>query len=378
MNRSLENKTASPERADSESILRDNQMLVQTALLDHLTTAVPCVLLILNTARQIVYKNRQAIDLMGSDAGGEILGKRLGEMLNCIHASQSSKGCGTTKCCRVCGVTKATNQSHAHGATVVHECRITTVVGGSYEFRVWATPYRCGEKEFMILTLLDISHEKRRNDLERIFFHDVNNLLNVVVGYTHLIEDEADLKSIGEDIKIIQRAGTELVNEVSSQQSFLLAERGALSVNISNFDSLSVFEDVMSMLSMKDRQKGWKIVVDKRSDRCEMTTDQVLLRRVLGMMVKNTLEVTAEVKEIHLACQRSQDSVVYSAHSAGYVQQSANLQMSQSPVSVKEKERDIRTYTMKLFGEKYLKGNIWGSATPEKGTTYCFSLPLKL
>ena len=230
----------------------------------------------------------------------------------------------------------------------------------------------------MILTLLDISHEKRRNALDRIFFHDVNNLLNVVVGYTHLIEDDADLKSIVEDIKIIQRAGTELVNEVASHQSFLLAERGELSVNISSFDSLSIFEDVMGMLSMKDRQRGWKIVVDKRSDRCEMTTDQVLLRRVLGMMVKNTLEVTAEIKEIHLACQRNQDSVVYSAHSAGYVQQSANLQMSQTPVSVKEKERDIRTYTMKLCGEKYLKGSIWGSATPEKGTTYCFSLPLKL
>jgi len=377
MSSSLENKAASAERADHKSILRDHQMLMQTARLDHLTTAVPCVLLILNVERQIVYKNQQAVVFLASDAGGEILGKRLGELLNCIHASQSSKGCGTTQYCHACGVMKATSQSHAHGATVVHECIVTTVGSDSYEFRVWTTPYRCGEKDFTILSLLDISNEKRRDVLERNFFHDVNNLLNMLVGYSRLVEDETDFKSVGEYFKVIQQAGNELVDEVASHQSFLLAERGELSVNISSFDSRSVFEDVVSMLSEKERQKGWKIVVDNRFDHCEVTTDQVLLRRVLEMMVQNALEAPAEVKDIHLACQRSQESLVFSVHTAGVLPQSANVKMSQCSLSAKENERGIRTYTIKLFGEKYLKGKTWVSTMPNEGTTFCFSLPLK-
>jgi len=351
-------------------------MLMQTALLDQLTTAFPCVLLILNTAHQVVYKNQQASDLLDVNALGEILGKGLGEVFNCIHASQSPEGCGTIKYCRACGVMKAMSQSQAHGATVVHECKITTVSGGSYEFRVWATPYRCGEKDFTIFTLLDISNEKRRNVLERNFFHDVNNLLNVVVGYCHLVEDETNLKSIGEYVKIIQRAGAELVEEVASHQSFLLAESGDLSVTISSFDSRSVFEDIMNMLSSKDRHKGWKILVDERSDHCEITTDQVLLRRVLGLMIRNSFEATAGVKEIHLACQRSEDSLVFRVHTAGYMPQSAILQMSQRSFSAKRSGGDFRTYSMKLFGEKYLKGKIGVSTTPEEGTTFFFSLPL--
>jgi hypothetical protein len=377
MSSSLENTSASLERADPESVLRDYQLLMQTAMLDQLTTALPCVLLILNAERQVVYKNQQTPDPMDFDALGEILGKRLGEILTCIHDAHSSKGCGATKYCHACGFIKAMNQSKAHGATVVHECSIMTVGGGSYEFRVWATPYRCGEKDFTIFTLLDISNEKRRDALERNFFHDVNNLLNMVVGYSHLAEDETDLKSVGEYIKVIQRAGSELVEEVAAHQSFLLAERGDLFVKMASVDSRAVFVDVMNVLSAKDRQKGWTIVLDERSDHCVITTDQVLLRRVLGLMVKNALEVTTDVKEIHLACQRSEDSLVFSVHTAGHMPRSVILQLSQHSSTDKEKVCDIRTYSMKLFGEKYLKGNIEVSAAPGKGTTLFFSLPLK-
>ena len=35
-----------------------------------------------------------------------------------------------------------------------------------------------------------------------------------------------------------------------------------------------------------------------------------------------------------------------------------------------------RTYSMKLFGEQYLKGKVWFSTSEDKGTTFFISVPL--
>ncbi|MEI7946139.1 MAG: ATP-binding protein [bacterium] len=377
MSSSLETQFAPPERADAESISRDAQLLMESALLEHLTTAVPCVLLILNPERQIVYKNQRTIDLLGTSAIEEMLGKRPGEMLHCVHACESQAGCGTTEFCRECGAVNTVLQSQAEGATVVSECRISTVSGGAYEFRVWASPYRYGKKDFTLFTLLDISNEKRRNVLERTFFHDVINILNVVVGCSQLLEDTKDVENVAEYIKTIQIAANELVEEISSHRRLLQAENGELSVTISKVVSLSLLREVKKVFSADENLKNREIVVDAGSDGAEIATDRVLLRRVLTNMVKNALEATAVGKEVRLACERSQSSIVFSVHNPGHMPRSVQLQVFHRSFSTKGKGRGIGTYSMKLFGEKYLKGKVWFSSTEDKGTTFYLSLPLE-
>jgi sensor histidine kinase regulating citrate/malate metabolism len=36
--------------------------------------------------------------------------------------------------------------------------------------------------------------------------------------------------------------------------------------------------------------------------------------------------------------------------------------------------RGIGTYSMKLFGEKYLKGKVWFTSSAENGTSFFFEL----
>lgn len=376
MSSSLETQFAPPERADAESISRDAQLLMESALLEHLTTAIPCVLLILNPERQIVYKNQRTIDLLGTSAIEEILGKRPGEMLHCIHACESLGGCGATESCRECGAVNATLQSQAEGTTVVNECRISTVSGDSYEFRVWASPYRNGKKDFTLFTLLDISNEKRRHALERTFFHDINNILSVVVGYSQLLEGTTDEAIAAEHIKTIMMAGNELVEEIASHRRLLQAENGDLAVTISTIESLSLLSDVMNVFSVNEDLKDRKIILEESSEGVEIATDRVLLRRVLENMVKNALEATPDSMEVRLACERNQSSMVFSVHNPSYMPPSVQLQIFQRSFSTKGKGRGIGTYSMKLFGEKYLKGKVWFSSTEDKGTTFYFSLPL--
>jgi hypothetical protein len=373
----LETQFAPAERADAESISRDAQLLMESAFLERLTTAIPCVLLILNPERQIVYKNQRTIDLLGTSAIEEILGKRPGEMLHCVHACESLGGCGTTESCRECGTVHAVLQSQAAGTTVMNECRISTVSGGAYEFRVWCSPYNYGKRDFTLFTLLDISNEKRRNVLERTFFHDIINILNVVVGCSQLLEDSRDVENVAEYIKTIQIAANELVEEISSHRRLLQAENGELSVTISKVESLSLLRDVKKVFSADENLKDREIIVDAGSDGAEIATDRVLLRRVLANMLKNALEATSVGREVRLSCERSQSSMVFSVHNPGHMPRSVQLQVFHRSFSTKGKGRGIGTYSMKLFGEQYLKGKVWFSSTEDKGTTFYLSLPLE-
>ena len=377
MSSSLETQFAPPERADAESISRDSQLLMESAFLEHLTKAVPCVLLILNPERQIVYKNQRTIDLLGTSAIEEILGKRPGEMLHCVHSCESLGGCGTTEFCRECGTVNAALQAQAKGTTVVNECRISTVSGGAYEFRIWASPYRHGERDFTLFTLLDISNEKRRHALERTFFHDINNMLSVVVGYSQLLEGTTDEAIASEYIKTIIMAGNQLVEEIASHRRLLQAENGDLAVTISMIEPLSLLREVMNVFSMNEDLKDREIILDESSEGVEIATDHVLLRRVLENMVKNALEATAAGKEVRLACERSQSSLVFSVHNPSHMPHPVQHQIFRRSFSTKGKGRGIGTYSMKLFGEKYLKGKVWFSSTEDKGTTFYVSLPIE-
>lgn len=75
-------------------------------------TAKNCVL-ILNQQRQIVAANPIATSLMTkSNSFSSIIGKRPGEALGCVNATDSSGGCGAGKNCTHCGALIAILESH--------------------------------------------------------------------------------------------------------------------------------------------------------------------------------------------------------------------------------------------------------------------------
>lgn len=171
-------------------------------------------------------------------------------------------------------------------------------------------------------------------------------------------------------------AGRKLAEEIASHRRLLQAENGELPVIISKIESLSLLGEVMELFSADKKWRDRNIVVGENSDGVEIATDQVLLRRVLENMVKNALEATSHGEEVCLACTRSNSSIVFSVHNPGYMPRSVQLQMFQRSFSIKGKGRGIGTYSMKLFGEQYLKGKVWFSTSEDKGTTFFISVPL--
>ncbi len=364
------------ERAEPETISLDVQLLMRSALLEHVTKTIPCVLMILNRERQVVYKNQRMQDLMASAPDKETLGKRMGEIVRCIHACESDSGCGTTEACCECGAAKAISQSQTGAKVVVNECTITTVGGESYEFRVWASPFKLENRDFTIVSLVDIRDEKRRQVLEKTFFHDINNTLFVIDGYSEILARAKDPAKSSEFVREITLASRRLIEEIASHRRLLQAENRELAVNISAINSSSLLDETLRLFSGSDLCTGHTLVIGDGSDDVDFASDRDLLRRVLQNMVKNALEATAEGTQVRLACKKSETSLVFSVHNPGCMPPSVQTLIFQRSFSTKGKGRGIGTYSIKLFGENYLQGKVWFSSTGDAGTTFHISLPL--
>jgi PAS domain-containing protein len=183
----LKTDYAPAERASKKEVDKDGNALIDLPLLAQLLDAIPDIVLILNAYRQIVFANQALADVLNLSDRREIYGLRPGEALDCIHADEDHCGCGTTCFCKTCGAVNAI-LSGLRGDKKMEECRIWQKnTGNAFDLRVAATPFKTGSRSYVIFVATDISNEKRRNVLERTFFHDISNTLSGVVGYAELL-----------------------------------------------------------------------------------------------------------------------------------------------------------------------------------------------
>ena len=92
-----------------------------------------------------------------------------------------------------------------------------------------ATPVTLQDQNFSLFAVTDISHEKRRRVLERLFFHDVLNTAGGMLGIAEILRD-ASPEELDELKGIVFDLSERLVDEIKSQQVLSAAEGGDLAI----------------------------------------------------------------------------------------------------------------------------------------------------
>jgi PAS domain-containing protein len=238
---SLCTKFANAKIASRTTVKNQVNLLKNTPLLSQLFNSINEVVIILNKERQVVYANNNLLSMLKLKSPDPIFGKRPGELLNCIHATEGL-GCGTTEFCRVCGAVKAIIKSQL-GERWTEECRIITKkTGGDYNLLVKATPLLLKRYKFTIFTIKDISNEKRRRALEKIFFHDVLNTVTRLKIASVLLEKKKHVKKAS---KIVSKAVNELKDNIDSQKILLAAENFDLEISPTKLNSKVITKDLI-------------------------------------------------------------------------------------------------------------------------------------
>ena len=362
---------APAERAPAEEIERQSRLFPDIPLLPQFLDAVPNVVVVLNQQRQIVYANLRLFELLeiSSEDRDQVLGRRPGEVLKCAHANESEGGCGTTKFCSTCGAVNAILSAQRMQEDV-QECRIVQEQSSdALDFRAWATPLKLGDELFTIYAVLDISHEKRREFLERIFFHDILNTAGGLKGSAELVQG-ASVQELDELHDIILRLSDELIDEINAQRVLAAAESQELAVHPVTVKTIELLQEVRDLYSRHEAAAGRQVNIDSEAWNGSLATDRTLLRRVIGNMTKNALEASKPGETITLGCEVVRDGISFLVHNPGFIPPDVQLQIFQRSFSTKGVGRGLGTYSIKLLTERYLQGNVSFSTSPDEGTTF--------
>lgn len=374
MAKQFETEFAPEERSPLAILEKHAEIFLGSKVIVDMANSIPNLLLILNKERQIVFANKNFISLLQLNGIRDVIGKRLGEAVNCLH-STGEGGCGTTQFCSKCGAVNAILKSQK-GVQSANECRIMTVDHDAFDFFVVATPYYVDEEMFTIFTLSDIGNEKRRQTLERIFFHDVLNTAGGIFGLSEIIplaEDPNEQKELLEDM---HTSSSTLIDEIKSQRQLSEAERGELELEYSEVSSLDILTVLSGIYTRHSIIENRKIVVENSND-IIFYSDKVLVKRVLGNMIKNALEASTSDGTVTVEATEKEDKVIFSVHNTTFIPKDVQLQLFKRSFSTKGSGRGLGTYSIKLFGEKFLKGKVWFESSEEAGTTFFFELPSK-
>jgi nitrogen fixation/metabolism regulation signal transduction histidine kinase len=339
--------------------------------------AFPGFVLVLNQTRQIVFANQSFLYFLGATCLAEVLGKKPGDALLCEHAVQSALGCGTTVFCSSCGASKAAPIQHHSVNATDQECRIRQEGSSkSFDFRVHIAPFPGADPSLYLFFLTDISHEKRRQALERIFFHDVANIATGMVGLSRtLCEKELGAEKEKQYKKVLHRYAHRLADEVEAQRALAAAENNNLRLQAGPCESLALLDEVAVFFNNVGNDQSSRVEIAADAVATKFFTDLRLLHRILINMTKNAIEASPRDAVVRLGCEQVGDDLEFWVHNQGCIPEKVQLQIFQRSFSTKSPGRGLGTYSIKLLGERYLKGQVSFTSSPEEGTTFRFRCP---
>lgn len=371
-------KFASADRATDEELKRDRQIIFNNRVIIDIFKTLPNYVAILNEHRQIIYSNLLSAKNISDDESNSLLGLRPGEALHCIYSENDTGGCGTTRQCRVCGAVNAVLKCMKSNEKVTDESRIIAKSGNdnvAYDFFISASPLHLYNRRYIMLSITDIGHEKRRRALEHIFFHDMINKTSSLKGFIDLLKHTVDNKLTSDYIKYAETLSEELNDELVMQRTLMEAESNELSITFTFIKSMDIIKSVVDQIFLHPIAHDKTIKIDEAVESVVIETEPVLLNRVITNMLKNALEASDENDTVEIGCNSKKDKVIFWVKNPAEMPEDVKLQIFQRSFSTKGVNRGLGTYSMKLLGERYLRGNIFFESQKKVGTTFYLELP---
>ncbi|MEZ4601539.1 MAG: ATP-binding protein [Syntrophotaleaceae bacterium] len=373
---SFDKNPCSYQRATAWDLKRQIALFADGALNRTLLDAVPTPLMVLNTHQQIVYANKGLLDMAAADAS-EVYGRRPGEVLDCHQSVNTPGGCGTSEACKSCGAILATLCSLG-GRQNESECCVSRsreeILPESLELRVNTSPLTIDGETFVIFAVTDISHEKRRRVLERIFFHDILNVAGGIRGFAEYLLQH-DPPNPEEIYALIRAAADQTIEEIETQRLLSEAENQELQVRSEPLILGDFLETTVGFYRQHEAARGKHLHLDDRSPELILVSDRTLLRRVLGNAIKNALEACSPGETVTVGSDIVGDQVRFNIHNPGHIPHPVQLRIFQRSFSTKGPGRGLGTYSLRLLGN-HMGIQVSFTSSIGKGTLFTILHPL--
>ncbi|MFH2092932.1 MAG: ATP-binding protein [Pseudomonadota bacterium] len=367
---------ATPEKLDPKAIAIEIDIIKNNPVMSGLLQSVGGLLAVVDEHRQLVALNDSFLQMLGIKDPEKALGLRLGEALECVHAHARPAGCGTTKYCATCGAAIAMVTSLGNGQPAERICALSAVkdqVPMDLSLLVRSHPIIINQKRFLLLFIQDITLQQNRSALERTFFHDINNMLGMLLGASELLVDNQP-SNLAESI---YQASLRLKKEVAIQQCLSRSDSTDYQALWHTYPVDQIANELKLFFSNHPVTTNKKLSFPETIPDLSIKTDISLLLRILCNMIINALEATDEKEPVTLSLEQQKNSFCFHVRNKQVIPDDIVQRIFQRNFSTKDQPgRGLGTFSMKLFGEKILGGKVSFTTSQTDGTMFTYASPL--
>ncbi len=375
----METYFASPERSTPGELYRDIREASSNPIFAGLLTTVGGLVAVLNEHRQILTVNDALLKMIGIEDAHDVLGLRPGEAIGCVHAHEMPGGCGTSQFCPTCGAAIAIVTALSSNTPEEQRCIVTIRKNGAdldLCLRVRACSIPIDGKRFILLFIQDITLQERWASLERAFFHDINNLIMGLQGASELMEfcNEEDKPGLA---KQMQQLSQHLAKEVDIQRVLSKSGQHTYTPEPQSFTVDDIIHELQIIFDGHRAARNKVLSLPEHIPDIKIHSDRHLVMRILTNMIINACEATADGGTIKLWTDQARDLTFHVWNSTAIPDDVARRVFQRHFSTKGNHGRGIGTYSMKLFGEEFLKGKVDFVTSEADGTTFSFTLPLQ-
>lgn len=367
---------APAKRAGKDEIERYVEFVTGSAVVDGILQMSAGLLAILNEQRQVIAVNKKLLDWLGISDSEELPGLRPGEIFHCVHADAPPNGCGTTRFCKTCGLAISIVAALTGDEPCERYCSLEVSRDGWKQdvfLAVHGQSMTIDGHRLLLLLIQDETEAQRKAMMERVFLHDLANLLAVLSLQVEMI---ASKDPQGPQGRALEGLVEELKREVRLHAVIAEGSLAEYEIRIEKLDVAQVFNDLAVLFRRHPAAAGKRIEIQDPPPDGDFESDKTLAYRVLGNMIINALEAGEEGDEVRVWADVSDDTVSMHVWNRQTIPPETALRVFQRNFSTKTATgRGLGSYAMRLIGEGALAGRVSFESTPEIGTVFTFTLP---
>ncbi len=364
--------------------IRDNDVfpLISDSI-QKILDAFPQPTALLNLEEKVQTVNINFLKLFSYTNSELLIGKRPEDIFNCIYAIDMNNRSQIADQCLKCGENLELKETKVSCNHFTDRCHLTFVdEAGHFDdfhnMKVNKSPFTIDGQQFYLFSITDISNDVRRRLVERIFFHDVLNTAGNIMGILDVLNLVGnDDERSGDLYESLKNTSQDLINEIKYQRDLSAAENNELIPVFYPTSSLRILHSTRNEIINSDVAFNRQIMIASSSVDEEIPTDGVLLRRVLINMLKNALEASKQGEKVILGCEPlNKENFRFWVHNDVSILPEIQAQIFYKSTSTKSSDRGLGIFSMRLVGEKYLKGKVSFTSSDEEGTLFMIDLPM--
>jgi signal transduction histidine kinase len=335
----------------------------------------PAMLAVMTPERRIIYANTRLLNFMGAAQLDEVRGKCFGTASHCSFASLDPRGCGYSPHCSTCAIFRAIRETEK-GEVLVRELTLKGGDGSTPVFRARLHEVTINDQKVIAILMHDISDEKRRETLERLFYHDFLNAAAGILGILEVLEDDEITDDANTHmLRTAKLCAHYLVDEIAFSRALSSAENEKLQLKAEPILIAELFEKVSGFFLLMLTHAEVNLEIGDIPRTLCIVTDRTLVTRILINLVKNAIEASKAGQRVSLRATKEDGHMHCEVHNQGCMSYEVQEKVFVRAFTTKGKGRGIGTYSVKMFTEQYLHGKVWFTSSQAEGTTFHVLIP---